>query len=246
MAERPILFSAPMVRALLEGRKTQPRRLIKAPGIEEAVAGHYYPSLNAAQFRRADGRDSLPLTCPYGRVGDRLWVRETWGAMSSELSRASVAYAARLPAGKTLQDTDGGCNVVTVPEEWRDRLGHLVDTERWRPSIHMPRWASRLTLEVTDIRVQRLQDITGEDAQAEGARRFDELPSVHPCGQGPRWSMEAPSSTWQCLGSARMAFANYINALHGGPRWNLKDEAPLWDRNPWVWAVRFRLVEGSR
>ena len=107
--------------------------------------------------------------------------------------------------------------------------------ESWRSPILMPRWASRLTLEITDIRVQRLQEISEEDAKAEGARRFDDLPSRHPYGQDARWSMGEPSSTEQCLGSARHAFGNGWDALNSKRGFG-------WDTDPWVWAVTFKVV----
>ena len=97
----------------------------------------------------------------------------------------------------------------------------------------MPRLASRITLEVTGVRVQRLHAITEEDAQAEGARRFDGLPSTHPYGLDARWSMETPESTRECLGTARLAFGNLWNRLNG---------QGAWEANPWVWVVEFRKV----
>jgi hypothetical protein len=141
MKERPILFSAPMVRAIREGRKTQTRRVMKPPvgwPAERAVA------------------------CPYGVPDDRLWVREAWNCQrtqrtSSELACAAVGYQA------------GGELVMNVPPTARVPQPDAVveGARRWHPSIHMPRWASRLTLEVTGVRVERVQDISREDAKAE-------------------------------------------------------------------------------
>ncbi|PTL82491.1 hypothetical protein [Vitiosangium sp. GDMCC 1.1324] len=146
LRERPILFSGNMVRAILDGRKTQTWRMLKpqpAPNQPNdggtlwawlPERGVHVPVGSVGHLSVAE---KMGLSCPYGRPGDRLWVRETWGVMSSECSTALVSYAARLPEGKTLAGTDGGCNVITVPDEWRERLEGLVDTERWRPSIHM-------------------------------------------------------------------------------------------------------------
>lgn len=143
MTERPILFSAPMVRAILGGKKTQTRRIVKtrkcpdfgcelAPG---EIAGDEHPE----------------RLCPYGQPGDRLWVRETWNQFDGW---ASYSYAA---------DYDGwGIGPDDDPDHVPD---HAV---RWRPSIHMPRAASRILLEVTGVRVERLQAISRGDAMAEG------------------------------------------------------------------------------
>ena len=113
-------------------------------------------------------------------------------------------------------------------------------TVRWKPSIHMPRWASRITLEITDIRVERLQEITEKEAKAEGARKFTNLPpdpSLYPYGNEPRWSMEEPKSVRECLGSARYAFANLWERLYA-------KKGLGWYDNPWVWVLTFRRVEG--
>lgn len=160
--ERPILFSAPMVRAILAGRKTQTRRVLKsdcgADSIIHVENVELYPPRKGdagytgwvAQVDKL-GALHLPLTCPYGAPGDRLWVRETHyiepgtTAETWERELADVLYAA------DYADPDG------------------VDV-RWRPSIHMPRWVSRLTLEITGVRVERLQSISEADAIAEGAQ----------------------------------------------------------------------------
>ena len=137
--ERPMLFSAPMVRALLAGTKTQTRRVVKARK-DPDYGCHMAPGEIA-------GDEHSARLCPYGRPGDRLWVRETWA--TSALCRPPIndpfIYAADL--GPT---------------------GVMKWAARWRPSIHMPRIASRITLEVTGVRVERLQDISRGDAMAEG------------------------------------------------------------------------------
>lgn len=130
MKERPILFSAPMVRAILDGRKTQTRRVVKLRN------GQYMPPSEKADI---NGWRQMLRNCPYGQPGDRLWVRETH------------FDAKRLNEGRILYRADGDVS----------RFG-------WTPSIHMPRSASRITLEVTGVRVERLQDISEADAVAEG------------------------------------------------------------------------------
>lgn len=132
--ERPILFSAPMVRALLDGRKTQTRRIITATG-----------AFMGLDLELEADRDSLVQSCRFGVPGDRLWVREAW-ALYHDTDGASVVYRA---------DT-------------QDHGGDAPPGTSWRSPIHMPRDASRLTLELIDVRVQRVQDISEEDAIAEG------------------------------------------------------------------------------
>jgi hypothetical protein len=157
MKERPILFSAPMVRALLDGSKTQTRRVVK-------------PRDLAWMDEHQGLREANNATrCPYGQPGDRLWVREThapqadcWGSWERWLRGAGgeapiLHYAADF---KPFQNDNGF--VIRKPF-----------IEKWRPSIHMPRWASRIDLEVTGVRVERLQDIGESDCYAEGIRHAD-------------------------------------------------------------------------
>lgn len=158
MKERPILFSAPMVRAILAGTKTQTRRVVRGPieylgpsGGQDDLSSwgwffdgeeqHGYMVLARGMNERFDN-GCISIPCPYGVPGDRLWVRETWRGEGP----GSVKYRA-----------DG------------DDVGSL----KWRPSIFMPRWASRIDLEVTEVRVQRVQEITREDAIAEGVTTHD-------------------------------------------------------------------------
>ena len=151
MIQHPILFSGPMVRAILEGRKTQTRRVINPQ----------FSKLWGFGVRQGDDRFSahvdieVPdgwkwILCPYGQPGDLLWVRETWNYFGGneylyQQDKGSVSYRADSPVTQ-------------------------VHGDRWRPSIHMPRWASRLMLSITDVRVQRVQEITEKDAEAEGMR----------------------------------------------------------------------------
>jgi len=167
MKERPILFSAPMVRAILDGRKTQTRRAVKPQPV------HMFGEGNHSNYEWRGGvfaldmypKNSLILNhCPYGQPGDRLWVREAWShdAESLEQCRAS------------LEDAMGG----GMYGPYYRATESAPDTLRWRPSIHMPRWASRIDLLITGVRVERLQDISTEDALAEGISRM-ECPDWH-------------------------------------------------------------------
>ena len=152
MTERPILFSGPMVRAILEGRKTQTRRVVKPQPELQLKSARWMRCADEqhALFTQHDGelcgQMASTRKCPYGKPGDRLWVRETWAHRRWMLGDAS-------PSPTTVYRADGE---------------DLKGCDRWRPSIHMPRWASRITLEVVGVRVERLQDISEEDAKAEG------------------------------------------------------------------------------
>jgi hypothetical protein len=156
MKERPILFSAPMVRALLDGSKTQTRRIVKPQPDHPAFAKHHMLAsddesidlyLHSSTLHRA-------IRCPYGQLGDRLWVRENFAPRSDdEMSYARWMTGDRSgPSPEIMFAADRGDPYIT----------------RWRPSIHMPRWACRVTLEIVSVRVERLQDISEADAKAEG------------------------------------------------------------------------------
>jgi hypothetical protein len=224
--EKPILFKDDMIRAILEGRKTQTRRIVK-PQPEQPGPGYYFDAYNGGpqwNWWDKDHRQHLGqiFKCPYGKPGDRLWVRETFSA--SEFMDCRYRADGQQFLNVNGKDTNTPCEV------------------KWTPSIHMPRWASRITLEITDVRVERLQDISEEDAIAEGAQRFPDLPGKNPWGQDDRWSMEQPNSVDDCLGSARSAFGNYFCKLAGNAPKGIHDPRP-WDANPWVWVIKFKRID---
>lgn len=224
MKERPILFSAPMVRAILEGRKTVTRRPLKLPhGFwETSVTGELVP---------------IPVNCPYGKPGDRLYVRETWSDVNLQ-GAPGVAYRADddvrdLMEDETFLDEHGAFNYSDPRAKpyqfacWSEDL--LSGAEgRWRPSIHMPRWASRILLEITVVRVERLQDISEEQALAEGI-----IPHVR---GGWHWHLHDPSNVddWHQFGFKSPAFAFQDLWIGTGGDW---------DSNPWVWVVEFKRVQ---
>ena len=192
MRERPILFSAPMVRAILAGAKTQTRRLMK-PTPHKVDGG--VPFADAPAWAHAEPGSAV-MRCPYGVRGDRLYAREAWAAPHAydHLPPRLIPQDARIHYAAT-----------------EDRGGLL-----WRPSIHMPRWASRITLEITRVRVERLQDISEADALAEGVT--DDGSLVTDLAGNDR-------------GGAFAAFATLWEVING---------ADSWDDNPWVWAIEFR------
>ena len=160
MKERPILFSGEMVRAILEGRKTQTRRVLGIQPLDHLTMKVPNEWIVLVSRNPNHGR---VIRCKYGVPGDRLWVRETWGAVSPDeemriLRECKVEYRADLPDGST--DQPGG---------WpADEARGDDDAPKWKPSIHMPRWASRITLEIVHVHVEKLQEISQYDVYSEG------------------------------------------------------------------------------
>ncbi len=167
--ERPILFSGPMVRAILEGRKTQTRRIVKRQGDMEFDLHdpHFGPYWEAYISGEAEGEETR-VRCPYGKPSDRLWVRETHRYWWPNWTDPGV-----LPCRCRYAADD---SVIELPVEWEEGsqfstpadVGLDAEPKKWRPSIYTPRWASRITLEINDVRVEKLQSITPADAIAEG------------------------------------------------------------------------------
>jgi hypothetical protein len=206
--EQPILFSAPMVRAILEGRKVQTRRVMKPqPGDdwnpEVGICAYEWKGSGepGPDFFGAGDEDEC-YKCPYGAPGDRLWVRETF---------CPVYHGSYepLPKGRMPTSEHEAVIVYRTTPAADEYDGH------WRPSIFMPRWPSRITLEITEVRVQRVQEISEEDAVAEGT------------GQ---WAMET-NAILTCE-TMRDAYRKLWDSI------NIKKYP--WESNPWVWALSFR------
>ena len=239
--EKPILFSAPMVRAILDGSKSQTRRVVKLKShhtIEERDDGKPWPWMYDGD-RDADHW----LPCPYGQPGDRLWVRETWGDCTKG---ADIMGGTKYDAPWYRADADAYGLLG------HDGLGAVYSEEiKWRPSIHMPRWASRITLDITGVRVERLQDISEADAQAEGCDRLsDDEPGYvhrddpdfnicHRCGGTRLYTAFSGSGgalpDTDCLECDTYAkrYRHLWEGINGPGSWN---------ENPWVWAIEFRRV----
>lgn len=241
--ERPIIFSTDMVRAILAGRKTQTRRIIK-PQPEQIANGWKYGKdfKNMALGSGTPGTDVLyPYECPYYDIATRrLWVRETWlpAAWDGEQNMIKALYKADMKKSKWFspyQDDDDGEKFNHL---WRsicdelDRNGIHPDADgmynfqgvqkqplSWRPSIHMPRAAARLILQITDIRVERLHSISEADAIAEGVE------------QGFDWyrNYKYPDTTYACL-TAKHSFRTLWESINGPNSWGT---------NPWVWVITF-------
>ncbi|MHB8372228.1 MAG: ASCH domain-containing protein [Thermoplasmataceae archaeon] len=229
MTERPIIFSGEMVRAIFEGQKTQTRRPVKPqPNVVHALYGNGKILTNLI-FR--NGKDGDLLPCPYGQIGSRLWVKETF-CLEGQVERDQEPP---FSDGRPIQYWDDGVPCSReASEHWvqphykaTDPTPELAYTDtdgeptvRWKPSIHMPRWASRITLEITDIRVQRVQEITHGDALAEGVKAFSE-----------NFPLQEKVMPLSCH-----AFANLWNSIYGKKGFG-------WDANPWVWTITFRRIE---
>ncbi|HAU3358221.1 TPA: hypothetical protein JDL67_000799 [Salmonella enterica subsp. salamae] len=221
MKERGMIFNAEMVRAILDGRKTQTRRPFnwkRQPTMEMAERddGSLWPWAEDCE-RGGD----IWFACPFGEVGDRIWVRETYQGplfdyeqMESYLEDSSkfekpdfCVYRADGKPAPEFYDADDNLHCG------------------WRPSIHMPRWASRILLEITNVRVERLNDISEEDAAAEGVGQL----------RGGFWKHYQPGWTQHQL-SARGSFVTLWKSIYG---------ADSWQANPWVWVIEFKRVEGA-
>lgn len=234
MTEHPILFSGPMVRAILAGRKTQTRRVVK-PQPSGATPGVYADLYNHGPewaFWLPDYRMTEPRTwrCPYGTPGDsRLWVRETWceavDPLTSQFYDPPRALYAADGHEVFLDDGDGG-------HTW-NKDGTMRSP--WKPSIHMPRWASRLTLEVTGVRVERLQAIGVDDVLAEGLDFEGEHAEAFSASERLVHAFGAPRP------AEVYAFALGWDTING------KRPGCRWDDDPWVWVLTFRVLpEGAR
>lgn len=225
MTERGMIFNGEMVRAILDGRKTQTRRVVKfkprEPGLNLNFSG-----LKLGHYRTGDASSgyvlasrgamgcwndkTFPAHCPYGQPGDRIWVRETWaeaGAGAPELLLYRANYPAHVPS-----------HYENVPP---------AEDIRWTPSIHMPRWASRILLEITDVRVERLNSISEEDTRAEGVPPAGDLLPDYPD------TYLTPAGDFA---TAKVAFQRLWQSIYG-------DDS--WQANPWVWVIEFKRTEGD-
>jgi hypothetical protein len=209
MKEHPILFSGTMVKAILEGRKMQTRRVITPQPVAMSFGGIAWR--NMAYGTEANGQPwlrEIVKRCPYGQSGDHLWVRETWQAQNLDRQwwhevrreeRSSMNWAWTNPVERA----------------------YLPTPPRWLPAIHMPRMACRITLEIVSVRVERVQDISGEDCVAEG---IDALYEPDTNASADHYNRQTFAKLWDT-----------INAKRGYG----------WDVNPWVWAIEFKQVTAS-
>lgn len=196
MKERPILFSGPMIRAILDGQKIVTRRPVKLTDLLRVCLEPREGELKLKAAKKL---------CPLGRPGDRLWVREAWAADA----QVDLIAPRELSLGEPiLYPADGAI---------RQNGCAMISRGRIRPSIHMPRWTSRILLGITDVRVERLQDITEEQALAEGVMSAER--DIDPDGNG------------------------YSPVELFGGLWTMINGMESWRANPWVWVVEFKRIE---
>lgn len=220
MRERGMIFNAEMVRALLDGRKTQTRRIMKVqPDSPEFgllritdstkrsdIGKYHWAESNACGI---NVRSKL-FACPFGAVGDRLWVREAFRVHSKATDVATLAYRASERQSWTQQTRRIPISECNKP----------VSPEAWTPSLHMLRWASRITLKITSVRVERLNSMTEEDARAEGCMGgHDSIPG------------------YMYSATPHEHFHHLWASIYGEDSWLA---------NPWVWVVEFKRVEDEQ
>lgn len=213
MKERGMIFNGEMVRAILDGRKTQTRRPIKwkqtrFTEVAERDDGSLWPWAEDCE-RGGD----IWFTCPFGEVGDRIWVRETFRVHSRATDVATLVYRASVRNSWTEQTHRVPVAVCNKP----------ATPEKWTPSIHMPRWASRITLEITDVRVERLNNISYDDAISEGIKQ-----------------------EWTCIDPGLGSYAHKNDVQDDYETlWKSIYGTDSWQANPWVWVIEFKRVEGG-
>ena len=246
--ERPILFTAPMVQAILEGRKTQTRRILKGIDLQYVQADKSYESGEVYSTYQAfydNGKYSVTrhslkdwvsiLKCPYGNVGDELWVREN---VYADHDQSEVITCAKYFDGvSVLYDGTHDDPDADEYEKYEGSLAHWWYSRETCPSIHMPRWASRIQLRITDIRIEQLKSVSEQDAISEG------LKSISKDGELFKWGLpdydgfpgnDNHGWPWNCWEiSPISAFMKVWEMVHGEGSWN---------KNPWVWVVEFELI----
>jgi len=218
--EHSLIFSGPMVNAILDGRKTQTRRIVthiasigRITEFGRSTTKGYDGTFRDSKLRWHDlDHDELLVRCPYGNIGSNIWVRETWRLLDCNNQGCCIEY-------NTIAESEK--DIVFSNEKSRKQAWHYINKNGWISPIYMPRWASRIDLRITDISVERVQDITEEDVEAEGcllAEGYEEL--VRTFYQYPY--REVFQDLW-----------NFLNAKRGFP----------WESNPWVWKIEFERVE---
>lgn len=226
MKERGMIFNGEMVRAILDGRKTQTRRPIKWKQTRFTEIGEREDGSNWPWSEDAGHACDFWHPCPFGAVGDRIWVRETWATLGNEdgccvdwegkLCKGDERSAARIYRA-SCEQRPGDYGLWSIPDDayWKPHTKEHKFEGAWRPSIHMPRWASRILLEITNVRVERLQSITlGDICKEVGCGLYDFRPATY--------GFQVWEELWK--------------SIYG---------AENWQANPWVWVISFERVEGG-
>lgn len=219
MKERGMIFNGEMTRAILDGRKTQTRRPIKWKQTRFTEIGEREDGSRWPWSEDAEHACDFWHPCPFGAVGDRIWVRETWSSdFANYYPNDRVWYAADNNRQLDIDMVDGVRGIYSPESDVHVPF-------RWHPSIHMPRWASRILLEISEVRVERLNAISEHDAQAEGVVKL----------RGGFWQHYQPGWTQHQL-SARGSFVTLWKSIYGEESWKA---------NGWVWVISFKRVEGG-
>lgn len=218
MKQRPILFSGAMVRAILSGVKTQTRRIVKLRNGDLPSDGDVATFEDGSFHHFMDFSRAFPqwepLPCPYGEPGDRLWVRETY--FEAKKWRHAPVFAAAPDF------------IYRADYEYREELSSVIGCHHWKPSIFMPREASRITLEILSVRVERLNEISETDARAEGIETV-QMPTREVM-------YDDYLESGALLARAVSSYATLWDKINGGGAWST---------NPWVWVVEFQRVGGA-
>lgn len=247
MKERGMIFNAEMVRAILDGRKTQTRRIAKL----SHERGMKNPVVRGKNGQASYvGCHLAAMLCPFGQPGDRIWVRETWALLGNEdgccidwngkLCKGDEREAARIYRA-SCEQKPGDYGLWSIPDDadWKTYTENEKFEGAWRPSIHMPRWASRITLEITGVRVERLNDISHEDAGREGIHTevWDQTVVARNYAADDEffqfWDESIPHYV-NMDELYRSSFQSLWQSIYG-------EES--WQANPWVWAITFRRVK---
>ncbi|MEG0281202.1 MAG: hypothetical protein RR686_18285 [Morganella sp. (in: enterobacteria)] len=247
MKERGILFNSEMVRAILNGQKAQTRRIVKSVPTTHNFHGWVMSSTRAKDEGKAvwaigDSpllKDPIRLNCPVGKVDDRLWVRETYSLLGNE-DACPIDWNDDIVNDKTeaariyrasCEQKPANYGLWSIPDDadWKPHTENMEFEGSWTPSIHMPRWASRILLDIAAVRVERLQDISEEDAIAEGV-----VPGLY--GNDGNWldGFYIPGSN-QPYQTAKAAYSELWRSIYG---------VDSWYKNPWVWVIEFKQIQG--
>jgi hypothetical protein len=235
---KPIIFNSEMVRAILDRRKTQTRMPCKFDAlwikhvIDRETIGGKEAYTGWVREAKPPAPMLLPIKCPFGKPGDKLWVRETVADVNSEMGPTLLYKDGYMQGWEDFSESFGpdqgagpSMDYKTYPgirndwTVWREDIDVKGEGGKWCPSIHMPRWASRITLEITDIRVERVQDISEDSARAEGFSESNISDEQHKFLEvGQSWFVDTWNSIYEKKGFG-------------------------WDANPWVWVVEFKRLE---
>lgn len=249
MNEKPILFKGEMVRAIMDGRKNQTRRVIKPVPGDRKHGGFIMDSTDRnrrsgdAFFYRGDdvvlGRDNLYARCPFGTIGTTIWVRETFAFWDTFNDRKP----SQLCGNPGVEYKAGGTNLHGGSEP------HLTNRGKWRPSIFMPRWASRITLEVKGVRVERVQDISARDAKAEGDKERSGFLEYH--NMGDKCHIVWFRGLWNSINAtpkpveSKGEITHYVSYPWEDSRETREHRGLLWYvyGNPWLWVLDFERID---